>query len=95
VCIVIFLVINLLLSPMRTLKSVGWIANAAVWLNIALIWCTVGFVYSSPPNFAAAKSAFGIDPGPVVTHAFVSLPLSAKVNGIGVSASIFCERSCA
>ncbi|UZJ55734.1 hypothetical protein CBS101457_005054 [Exobasidium rhododendri] len=82
VCIVIFLAINLLLSPLRTLKEVGWIANLAVWLNIVLIWCTVGFVYTSPPNYKAAFNSFGISAGPVVTSAIVSLPLPSKVNGI-------------
>ena len=85
VCILIFLIINLVLSPLRTLKQVGWLANCAVWLNIVLIWCTVGFVYTSPPNYKAAMSSFGISEGPVQTAAIVSLPLASKVNGIMVS----------
>lgn len=82
VCILIFFIINLVFSVLRTLKQVGWLANAAVWLNIVLIWCTVGFIYSSPPNYAAAFASSMTPQGPVVTQAIVSLPLYSKVNGI-------------
>jgi hypothetical protein len=82
VCIIIFFVINLIFSVLRTLKQVGWLANAAVWLNIVLIWCTVGFIYSSPPNYDAAFKSYGIPAGPVITQAIVSQALPGKVNGI-------------
>lgn len=80
--IVIFLGVNYALTPLRTLRQVGYLANAAVWLNIALIWCTVGFVYSSPPNFTAAMAAYGINPGPVITAAIAGGPLYQRVNGV-------------
>lgn len=60
----------------------GFFANAAVFLNVALVFITIGFVSSSEPNYDAAKQAFGVDPGPVETSAFVVLPLESRVNGI-------------
>ena len=48
-------------------------------LNLALIFISMGFVAHSPPNYAAAKQSLGVDPGPVVTQAFVNLPLYSKV----------------
>lgn len=42
----------------------------------------MGFVAHSPPDFSAAKAAYNIDPAPVHTSKFVSLPLFSKVNGI-------------
>ena len=56
--------------------------NSAVWLNLLVIFITMGVVAHTPPNFASAKAAFGIDQAPVQTSAFVSLPLFSKVNGI-------------
>ena len=53
-----------------------------MWLNLLVIFITMGVVAHTPPNFASAKAAFGIDQAPVQTSAFVSLPLFSKVNGI-------------
>jgi hypothetical protein len=72
----------MVIGQVRTLKNYGWLANSAVWLNLALIFISMGFVAHSPPNFIAAKAAYGIDAGPVITEKFVNLPLSSKVNGI-------------
>lgn len=55
---------------------------SAVWMNLLIIFISMGFVAHSPPNFAAAKASFGLDPGPIHTFKFVSLPLFSKVNGI-------------
>ena len=51
-------------------------------MNLLTIFLSMGFVAHSPPDFAAAKAAFGIDPAPVHTAKFVSLPLFSKINGI-------------
>lgn len=55
---------------------------SAVWMNLLIIFISMGFVAHSPPNFPAAKAAYNLDPGPVHTASFVSLPLFLKVNGI-------------
>lgn len=82
VAIVVFLILNFLLSPIRSLKGVGFFANCAVFLNTALIFCTIGFVTSSPPYYEAAEQAYNIPPGPVKAVAFVKASLESKVNGI-------------
>lgn len=51
VCPVIFACAGFFLTQIRTLKSYGWIANTAVWLNL-FIFTTIGVVASSPPNYA-------------------------------------------
>jgi amino acid permease len=82
VCIVIWALVGFFIGQIRTLKNYGWLANSAVWINLVIIFTSMAFVAHSPPNFAAAKSAFGIDQGPIVTAKFTSLPLFLKVNGI-------------
>ncbi|KAF8967257.1 transmembrane amino acid transporter protein-domain-containing protein [Flammula alnicola] len=82
VCIVIFPIVGFIIGQIRTLKNYGWLANGAVWLNLLIIFTSMGFVAHSAPNFAAAKTSLGVDPGPVVTLTFTHLPLFTKVNGI-------------
>uniref|UniRef100_A0A0W0FFB4 Amino acid transporter transmembrane domain-containing protein n=1 Tax=Moniliophthora roreri TaxID=221103 RepID=A0A0W0FFB4_MONRR len=82
IAIVIWAFVGMIIGQIRTLKNYGWLANSAVWLNLLIIFTSMGFVAHSPPNFASAQASFGVEPGPVMTSAFVSLPLFAKVNGI-------------
>ncbi|KAK7037552.1 hypothetical protein VNI00_011044 [Paramarasmius palmivorus] len=82
ISILIWALVGMVIGQIRTLKNYGWLANSAVWLNLTIIFTSMGFVAHSPPNFAAAKASFGLDPAPVMKSAFVSLPLFAKVNGI-------------
>jgi len=82
VCIVIWAGFGFVLGQIRTLKSYGWLANSAVWINLAIIFISMGFVAHSPPNFTAAATSLGVAQGPVVTQMFTHLPLFSKVNGI-------------
>jgi len=82
VCIVIWNIVGMVIGQIRTLKNYGWLANSAVWINLAIIFISMGFIAHSPPNYAAAEAAYGIGIEPISKAAFVSLPLSSKVNGI-------------
>jgi len=82
VAILIWALVGMVIGQIRTLKAYGWLANSAVWMNLLIIFMSMGFVAHSPPDFVAAKAAYGIDPAPVHTAKFVSLPLFSKVNGI-------------
>jgi len=54
VCPVIFVVCGFFLTQIRTLKAYGWVANLAVWLNLLVIFITMGVFANSPPNYAVA-----------------------------------------
>ncbi|PFH46273.1 hypothetical protein AMATHDRAFT_70223 [Amanita thiersii Skay4041] len=82
VCIVIWAILGMIIGQIRTLKGYGWLANSAVWINLSIIFISMGFVAHSPPNFESAKKSLGVDPGPVVTKAIGDLPLFLRVNGI-------------
>lgn len=98
------------------LQNYGWLANSAVWwvvlakfsnhfittprINLAIIFISMGFVAHSPPNFAAAETSLGVSKGPVVTQAFVHLPLYSQVGPSAESCptkfiSLRCNRSMA
>lgn len=82
VCIVIWTLIGMVISQIRSLKNYGWVANSAVWINIVIICASMGFVVHSPPNFEAAQKSLGAPPGPVMTQVRTSLPLFSQVTGI-------------
>ncbi|GAA6005912.1 hypothetical protein JCM11491_004058 [Sporobolomyces phaffii] len=82
VCVVIWALVGMVSGQIRTLRGIGSLANVSIWLNLTIIFCSMGFVAHSPPNYAAAKAA-GIDySGPPKIVAVVSLPIFAQVNGV-------------
>jgi hypothetical protein len=70
------------LNQIRTLKRYSWLASSAIWLNILVIFLSVGFIAHSSPNYKSAKAAYNIDAGPVVTQAFASYPFYERINGV-------------
>lgn len=54
VCPLLFVVAGFFMTQIRTLKSYGWVANLAVWLNLLAIFITMGVIANSPPNYAFA-----------------------------------------
>ncbi|EJU03673.1 hypothetical protein DACRYDRAFT_93955 [Dacryopinax primogenitus] len=84
VCIVIWAIIGMLIGQIRTLKNFGWLANSAVFLNLSVIFISMGFVAHSPPNYVAAVNSYGpiVASGPVQTATFVDQTLYNKVNGV-------------
>ncbi|KAF8178624.1 transmembrane amino acid transporter protein-domain-containing protein [Mycena galopus ATCC 62051] len=82
VAIVIFIIVGCILNQIRTLRRYSWIASCAIWLNILVIFLSVGFVAHSAPNYSAAKAAYGISAGPVVRSAFATYPFFERINGV-------------
>ncbi|CZR69010.1 related to neutral amino acid permease [Phialocephala subalpina] len=54
VCPVLFVCVGFFLTQIRTLKAYGWVANLAVWLNLLVIFISMGVMAHSDPNFAIA-----------------------------------------
>ena len=69
VCPVIFVVAGFFITQIRTLKSYGWVANLAVWLNLLVIFITMGVVANTEPNYSVARlgSAGGIVDASTIT----------------------------
>ncbi|KAK3071647.1 hypothetical protein LTR53_008247 [Teratosphaeriaceae sp. CCFEE 6253] len=65
VCPVLFILVGFFLGQIRTLRSYGWVANLAVWLNLLVIFISMGAFAHSPPNFAISvlgSSGAVVDP---------------------------------
>lgn len=56
-CIVIWLLCGMVVGQIRTLQRFGWIANLAVWINVANMILTMAVVTHSHPNWEAAGQA--------------------------------------
>jgi hypothetical protein len=65
VCPVLFVIAGFGLTQIRTLKAYGIVANFAVWLNLLVIFITMGVMAHSPPNYAISvlgSSGSAVDP---------------------------------
>lgn len=51
-CPIIFIAAGFALGQVRTLRRFGLIANLAIWLNLLVIFITMGVMAHSPPNYA-------------------------------------------
>ncbi|KAK0642885.1 transmembrane amino acid transporter protein [Cercophora newfieldiana] len=69
VCCVVWAIIGLFIGQIRTLQKFGWLANAAVWINLICMFITMGAAAHTSPNFADASQSAGavIDGGILVT----------------------------
>ncbi|KAH8817479.1 oligopeptide transporter protein [Xylogone sp. PMI_703] len=82
VAIIIWIIVGMILCQIRTLKRYGWLSSMAIWLNLLVIFLSVGFIAHSSPNYASAKAAYGVLPGPVVKQAFANYPFFERINGV-------------
>ncbi|KAK4701208.1 hypothetical protein P7C70_g5023, partial [Phenoliferia sp. Uapishka_3] len=82
VCVVIWALVGMFLGQVRGLQNFGIIANASVYINLLIIFISMGFIAHSPPNYAAATSSYGIPQGPILVQTIVHQPLFAQVNGV-------------
>jgi hypothetical protein len=65
VCPVLFVVAGFFLTQIRTLKAYGLVANFAVWLNLLVIFISMGVIAHSPPNYAISvlgSAGSAVDP---------------------------------
>ncbi|KAF7979763.1 hypothetical protein HWV62_40780 [Athelia sp. TMB] len=78
VCLIIWTVAGMLIGQVKTLQKFGWLANVSVFMNLFVIFATMGVVSHQLPNYLAAH----LDPGPVITQARVVQPFENQVTGV-------------
>ena len=69
VCCLIWALVGFAVGQIRTLQKFGWLANAAVWINLMCMFITMGAAAHSAPNYAGSGQSAGavIDNGALVT----------------------------
>lgn len=94
VCPIIFVCVGFFLTQIRTLKAYGIVANMAVWLNLLVIFISMGVIAHSDPNFkfsVLGSAGSAVDPTtitpddagnyPKVMH-YAGLPPNSLVGSI-------------
>jgi len=73
----------MLVGQIRSLRNVCVIGSASVYLNLLIIFMSMGVVAHTLPNYAVANAANAtLGDGPVVVKAFNSQDLVGQVNGM-------------
>jgi hypothetical protein len=63
ICVLIWPLMGFVLGQIRTLAKFGQLASLAIWMNLLVIFVTMGVAFHSLPNYAAFK---GGNTGPVI-----------------------------
>ncbi|PNY24531.1 Uncharacterized protein TCAP_05514 [Tolypocladium capitatum] len=85
VCPVLFVCAGFFITQIRTLKAYGWVANLAVWMNLLVIFITMGVIAHSPPNFAIAtlgSAGSAVDPTTITKDEHGNYPPVMHYNGL-------------
>ena len=59
ICCLVWALAGFIFGQVRTLQKFGWLANAAVWINIIIIGITMGAAATTAPNYLASDLAAG------------------------------------
>ncbi|KIJ34891.1 hypothetical protein M422DRAFT_233084 [Sphaerobolus stellatus SS14] len=81
---VIWMVAGMIIGQIRSLRNYGSLAHWAIWMNLIVIFITMGAVAHSAPNFAAAlqENNVPMGSGVVITSAKISLPFTDQIVGV-------------
>ena len=85
----VWAIVGMFGGQIRTLARLGWLANAAIWMNVFVILVTMGITANSAPNFVAALASNGAAQGPVVKTA--GPPAGVEFSGqvVGLMQAVF------
>ncbi|CBQ73453.1 related to neutral amino acid permease [Sporisorium reilianum SRZ2] len=86
VCVVLFALIGMAFAQVQTFRRLGFAATTAVYQNITIVVVSMAAIIKYGPYIAGAQALYGTDypynNQPVMTSAFVSYDITAKVNGL-------------
>jgi hypothetical protein len=74
---------GMIVGQIRSLRNFGVIGSFSVYINLLIIFMSMGVVAHSLPNYAVANAANDtLGTGPVVVKAFITQDLAGQVNGM-------------
>ena len=64
VCVLVWAIAGFLIGQIRTLQKFGWLANFAIWINLLIMFITMGVAANSEPLYSAyaASAGYSINP---------------------------------
>lgn len=66
VCCLIWALAGFILGQIRTLQKFGWLANLAVFINLIIMFITMGAAAHTPPLYSASASSAGYSVNPAL-----------------------------
>ncbi|KAJ7448651.1 transmembrane amino acid transporter protein-domain-containing protein [Mycena galericulata] len=83
VTVLIWALCGMCIGMIRGLGNFSILANASVYLNLCIIFISIGFAANSLPNYTAAFNSSGLLPGPIqVLTTIPGQPLFVQINGV-------------
>ncbi|TVY75724.1 N amino acid transport system protein [Lachnellula suecica] len=85
ICCLVWALAGFICGQVRTLQKFGWLANAAVWINVACMIVTMAAAAHSLPNYlgSAESAGAGLDGGLSVTPSAAGVfPAVTHSNGL-------------
>ncbi|GAV28244.1 hypothetical protein PMKS-001714 [Pichia membranifaciens] len=72
ILIFVWAIAGAIVGQIRSLAKFGFLANAAIWMNVFVIIATMACVSVSLPNYVAAAGTSHVVKGPVITQVVIS-----------------------
>ena len=66
VCVLVWALVGWFLGQVRTLQKYAWFANFAVWINLLVMFITMGVAAHSPPLYSASSGSAGYSVNPAL-----------------------------
>ena len=85
ICPLLFVIAGFFMTQIRTLRNYGLVANFAVWLNLLVIFITMGVMAHSPPNYEISvlgSSGSAVDPTSITPDAQGNYPPIIHYGGL-------------
>ena len=85
VCCLIWALCGFGIGQVRTLQKYGWLANAAIYLNLLVMFITMGVMAHSPPNYKVSvlgSAGSAVDPDSIKPDAQGNYPPIVHYNGL-------------
>ncbi|KAK4693982.1 hypothetical protein P7C71_g3515, partial [Lecanoromycetidae sp. Uapishka_2] len=84
ICCLVWALAGFFLGQIRTLQKFGWLANAAIWINLLIIFITMGVAAHSDPLYSASASSAGyaVNPDLVTPNAAGVYPPVTHTSGL-------------
>ncbi len=84
ICCLVWALAGFFLGQVRTLQKFGWLANFAVWINLLIMFITMGVAAHSPPLYSAsgASAGYSVNPDLVTPNAAGVYPAVAHSAGL-------------
>jgi len=85
----IWALLGMVIGQVRTLAKLSYFTNLAVWMNLLVMFITMGVVAHSEPFYEAAIAYNGVSAGPVVTSAGLPTGTSFGSHIVGLMQAVY------